>query len=101
VRDAARGEHEPVGAGLELLVADLEDVLPFEHVEQLVLVLVNVERRVDGFVLLEDRECSAGGVGGGLDDDLHLAEPQAFSAFGLEHVRGGWTQSRGIVSSIR
>jgi hypothetical protein len=23
-------------------------------------VLVNVERRVDGFVLLEDRECSAG-----------------------------------------
>ena len=34
------------------------------------------------FVLLEDRECSAGGVGGSLDDDLHFAEPQSFFAFG-------------------
>jgi hypothetical protein len=55
VRDTARSEHEPAGGGLELLVADLEDVLPFEHVEQLVLVPVNMERRVDGFVLLKDR----------------------------------------------
>jgi hypothetical protein len=62
VRDAARGEHEPTRAGPELLIADLEDVLPFEHVEQLVLVLVNVEPRVLGFVLLEDGECSARGI---------------------------------------
>ena len=87
MRDAARGEHEPAGAGPELLIADLEDVLAFEHVEQLVLVLVNVQRRVYGFVLLEDRECSAGGVGGSLDHDFHVAEAQAFSAVGLERVR--------------
>jgi hypothetical protein len=102
VRDTARGEHEPPGAGLEVLVADSEDVLPFEHVEQLVLVLVNVERGVDGFVLLEDRECSARGVGGSFDDDLHIAEPQALSAFGLELVRRGTSpQGHDVVSSIR
>jgi hypothetical protein len=87
VRNTARGEHEPAGAGTELLVADLEDVLTFEHVEQLVLVLVNVERRVDGFVLLEDRECSTRGVGGRFDDDLDFAEAQALSAFGFKLVR--------------
>ena len=62
VRNTARGEHESAGASLELLVANSEDVLPFEHVKQLILVLVNVERRVDGLVLLEDRKCSACGL---------------------------------------
>jgi hypothetical protein len=63
VRDAARGEHEPTGPGSELLIADLEDVLAFQHVEQFVLVLVNVQPRVLGFVLFEDGECSAGAIG--------------------------------------
>jgi hypothetical protein len=67
VRDTTGCEHEPTGAGLEFRFADLEHVLSFEHVEQLVLVLVNVERRVDGFVLLKDRERSTGRVGGGFD----------------------------------
>jgi hypothetical protein len=78
---------------LECLLADLEDVLAFEHVEHLVLVLVNVERRVDGFVLLEDRERPAGCVGGGFDHDLDLSALQAFAALGCELVR--WDVSLG------
>jgi hypothetical protein len=35
VRNAAGREDEPAGSGREVLVADLEDVLPFEHVEEL------------------------------------------------------------------
>jgi hypothetical protein len=63
VRNTSRGEHEPAGAGLELPIADLENVLAFKDVEQLVLVRVDVKRRVDGLVLLEDRECSTRRLG--------------------------------------
>ena len=49
MRDTAGREHELAGARVEFRVADLEHVLSVKHVEQLVLVLVNVERRVDGF----------------------------------------------------
>ena len=45
----------PPGPDAELLLADLEDVLALEHVEELVLALVDVERRVDRVALLEER----------------------------------------------
>ena len=49
--------------------------------------LVDVERCVDRLLLLEDRVGPAGRVGGDLDEDLDLAEPQAFSAAGhVEHL---------------
>ena len=78
--DAARGEHEVAGPGSELLLADLEDVLALKHVEELVLVVVAVERRVDGLVFLEEREGPGRGPGGGLDNDLDLAELQVLAA---------------------
>ena len=61
MRDAARREDEAAGTHVELLVADLDDVLALERVEQLVLVLVNVQRCVDQrWHFLEERERAAG-----------------------------------------
>jgi len=82
-----RRKHDSAGAGPKFRFADLEDVLPLEHVEQLVLILVNVERRVDWFVLLKDRERSARGIGRSFHYDFDFAEPQAFSAFRANLVR--------------
>ena len=87
MRDPARREYEVARAGPVLLFADLENVLALEHVEELVLVLVEVKRRVDGLPLLEDRVGAAGRVAGDLDQDLDLAEPQPLTAARFELER--------------
>jgi hypothetical protein len=46
VRHAARREHEPTRARRVFLVADREHVLALEYVEQLVFLVVDVQRRV-------------------------------------------------------
>jgi hypothetical protein len=79
VGHAPRSEHEPAGTRPELPLADLEDVLALQHVEELVLVLVHVQRRVDRLVLLEQRERTGGGLGRGFEQDFDLAEGQALT----------------------
>ena len=59
--NAPRPECEPARAEPELLVADLEDVLAVEDVEELVLALVHVQRRVyHRRHFLEQAEAAAG-----------------------------------------
>ena len=81
-----RGPNTSRRTGVELLFADLEHVLAFEHVEQLILVLVNVKRRVERRDLFDDAERTACRIRGGLDDYLRIAEPKALSVGGVEHV---------------
>ncbi len=59
-----------------LLVADPEDVLSLEHVEQLVLVAVHVRRGVQRIDLLDDPQRAAGGLRRRADHELGAAEPQ-------------------------
>ncbi|HSJ73767.1 MAG TPA: hypothetical protein VK904_05570 [Miltoncostaeaceae bacterium] len=72
-----------------LVVADAVDVLALEHVEELVLALVEVERRVQGVDLLDDREAAAGGVRRGAHEELGVAEAQALAAAGVEREACG------------
>ena len=79
-RGARRAARRPsLRADAVRLVADLEDVLPLEHVE-LVLVLVDVEGRVDERRhLLEQRERPAGRIGRDAEQDRHVAEDEALA----------------------
>lgn len=69
---------------VKLIVAHLDYVLPFEHVPQLVLVLMDVERRVEWVDLLDDGKQAASRVGGGLDDELCTAESEALTAVSVD-----------------
>jgi hypothetical protein len=60
VRNAARSERNLAGTDMELIVAHLDYVLPFEHVPQFVFVLMNVKRRVERVDFFNDGERSAG-----------------------------------------
>ena len=55
-------------------------MVALEHAEELVLVLVDVQRRVHRIKLLEGAERAAGRLRARLDDDLDVAETQAFAA---------------------
>ena len=61
-----------------LALADPEDMLALERVEQLVLVLMHVQRRVDRVDLLEDAHRRRGGP----DEHLDVAEAQALAGGG-------------------
>ena len=75
MRDAARPECETARPEVDLLVGDLDDVLALECVEELILVLVNVQRCVDQrWHLLEEAEGAAGRLGRGSDEDGHASE---------------------------
>ncbi len=88
VRDAAGREGETSGADAELFLADREHVLALEHVEELVLALVDVERRVrERGNLLEERERAAGALARRPDEDRELAEHEALAGVRLERVR--------------
>ena len=54
----------------------LELVLALEHIEGLVLVLMDVQRGVDRLLLLEEREGAAGRCRRGADQHLDLTEAQ-------------------------
>ncbi len=81
-----RCEYDAAGTGLELLVSDLEHVVSFEHVEQLVLVLVDMERRVEWLDLLDDGECAVSRVSRRLYDELGVAELEALAGITVEYV---------------
>ena len=76
VRYAPRGEHDRARADVEDGLADGELVLALEHDEQLVLVRVDVGRRVERRDLLHDRERSAGRLRRRLDEELRVAEAE-------------------------
>jgi hypothetical protein len=83
--DAARREHDAAAPYRELLVADLDYVLALEDVEDLVLTLVDVPRRVDHRRhLLEERERAAGRFSRRPDEDRHVAEDEALARVRLE-----------------
>ena len=80
VGHAARREDHPSGPDAVLLVPHPEDVLALEHVEELVLVLVDVEGRVDeGRHLLEQGERATGRLGRDAEQDRHVAEDEALA----------------------
>jgi hypothetical protein len=83
---AARAEDHAAWADVELLVPDPEDVLALEHVEELVLVLVDVKRRVERLDLLDDRERAPGRVRGRPDQELGVAEAEALAVIPVEPV---------------
>ena len=76
-------------AGLEAIRAtdDLEP--PFEHVEGLVLVVVDVQRRTeaDGQQRLHDEELSAGRAAARLERELAVGEPDPLALSGAERDR--------------
>jgi hypothetical protein len=74
------------GASRKLLLTDLEDVLALDHVEELVLVRVHVQRRVERIDLLDDRECAGRRLAGRLDEELGTRERQALALAGVEVV---------------
>jgi hypothetical protein len=93
VRDSPGREDEPAGSGADLLVADLEDVLAVEHVEELVFSLMDVERRVHHrWHLLEQAERPAGRLRGSPDQDRHFAEHES-----LAFVRSKCERRQGVV----
>jgi hypothetical protein len=84
VRNAARSERNLAGTDMELIVAHLDYVLPFEHVPQFVFVLMNVKRRVERVDFFNDGERSAGRIRGGPDYELGIAESEAFTPTRIE-----------------
>jgi hypothetical protein len=71
---------------MKLVVADLDYVLAFEHVPQLVFVLMDVEWSIEGISLFEHRERSASGIGSGSDHEVSVAESEALSAICFDFV---------------
>ena len=65
---------------MELLIAKLNNVFAFEYVPQFVLVLMNVKRRVERLDFFDDGERSASRIRGRPDDELCIAELEAFTA---------------------
>ena len=78
MRDVTRAEGEVAGAGLDDVVADVDRDIALEDVEALVLVVVDVQRRlgVRRLCHLDDRELSVR-VGGARLDDREGVEPPA------------------------
>ena len=87
VGKAARREDDASGMNTKLVVSNLEDVLALEDVEELVISVVNVERRVDQRrKLLEEAERPAGRGRRRSDENRHFAEDEAFAFVCLERV---------------
>jgi hypothetical protein len=87
VRDAAWCEHEATWTHAKCLFSDLELVLAFEDVEELVLALVDVKRCVEeGWDLLEEVESAAARGGPDADEDRRVAEDQTLPFAGSERM---------------
>jgi hypothetical protein len=82
--NAAWPEHQVAWTNMELVVTDPNHMFSLEHVPQFIFVLMNMQRRVEWVGLFDDRERSAGRVGGGLDYELCTAEAETFTAFSIE-----------------
>ena len=87
MRDASRGEHDRARADVERGAPDGELVLALQHDEQLVLVRVDVRRRVERRDLLDDRERPAGRLRRRLDEELRLAEAERLAVVTRERER--------------
>ena len=81
-----RGEHDCAGTSRKLLLADEEHVLALDHIEKLVLIRVDVKRRVERIYLLDDRECATGRLCARLDKEDRTCEGQALSGARVEVV---------------
>lgn len=87
MRNAAGREDEPAGTGSELLVADPEDVVALQHVKQLVLVFVDVQRCVDQRRhFLEEGERATGRLRREFHQDRQISEDEAFTTVRIERV---------------
>jgi hypothetical protein len=89
MRYAPRPESHVAGTGMELVVANLDYVLSFEHVPQFVFVLVNVEGSVERGDFFYDAKGTASSRARGSNDELGIAEPQTFAAVCSDLVAAG------------
>ena len=90
VRDVARPVHERSGRSDDRLAADPEGHLTVDHVEPLVLVVMDMERRAAavGPEKLDHGQLAAGRLGRGLDRAQGTDEPACVAFAGLEGDRG-------------
>jgi hypothetical protein len=86
VRYLPRGEHDCAGSRGKLLLTDSEHVVPLDHVEELVLVRMNVERSVERVYLFDDREGTSGRLRARFDQEGRSRERQALSSRRIEVV---------------
>ena len=84
MRNAPRSEGHLAGTDVKLVIANLNDMLAFEHVPEFVLILVNVKRRVEGVYLLNNPKNSSGRIGRRPDDELCSAERDAFTGIRVD-----------------
>jgi hypothetical protein len=86
MRHATRREDDGAGASRELLRSDREDVVALDDVEELVLIRVDVQRRVERINLLDDRERTPGRLTARLDEELRARKRQPLACAGVEPV---------------
>jgi hypothetical protein len=84
VWDMPRGEHDCTGTSGKLDLTDSEHMLSLDHVEELVLIRVDVERSVERIFLFDDRECTSGGLGARFDKENRSRKRQTFASRGSE-----------------
>ena len=108
MRYAPRPESHVAGTGMELVVANLDYVLSFEHVPQFVFVLVNVEGSVERRDFFYDAKGTASSRARGSNDELGIAEPQTFTAIcsglvaaGLSHGSNCSPETEAYLPMIR
>jgi hypothetical protein len=89
VRHLPRGEHDCTGTCGKLDLTDSEYVLSLDDVEELVLIRVDVKRRIERIRLFDDRERTSGGLGARSYEEVCSRERQSFSSHGGEMEAGG------------
>jgi hypothetical protein len=88
MRNAARPEDYPARADMKLVIANLNNVLSFEHVPQFVFILMDVKRGVERVNFFDDGDRSASRIGRRLYDEICVAESEAFTAVCIELEAG-------------
>jgi hypothetical protein len=78
--NASRTEGHLTRTDIKLILANLNNVLAFEHEPELVFVRVNVKGRVERVDFFDDSKRSVSRIGRGPDDELCTAESEAFTA---------------------
>ena len=86
VRYVPRREHHRARAGGKLLLPYREQMLPLDHVEELILIRVDVQRRVERIDLLNDREGTCRASGARLDEEHRARERQTLTGGHVEAV---------------
>ncbi len=79
-------EHDCARPRRKFLVANKKHVLALDHIEELVLVRMDVSRSVERIYLLDDRECPPGCLRTGLDEEDCTREGQALASGRVEVV---------------